>query len=182
MKLAQLYLLASFAVLGLSSVAPGQVVIDMHVDASVSGTAINLRAQPFAQTVSDVDGKNNTGGEPLDVAFDDSAVRGEDPNEAIATLHASAHAEISDLGVHIQGGGTAPNGGQAQASASAKARWRDNATLFTGFLPADTALVMHFHIDLNSDLSAIASGEGSASAQLTLRDLIHLLLCRHRPT
>jgi hypothetical protein len=101
----------------------------------------------------------SAGSQSLDLVVDGSASF----QEAIATAHAAAHAEIGHLGIDIQAGGSggaAKN--QADATARASAEWLSGATFdVPGLFGGETYTVTSL-LYLEGDMNGTANGENAS--------------------
>lgn len=87
-------------------------------------------------------------------------------------IDVGGRARVGDLGLRISGfaGGAVPRS-WAIAEGSAQASWRDVITVTSNAVPLGEQIVLEAMLNLSGFLDAIATGEGSASATLTIQDL-----------
>lgn len=92
--------------------------------------------------------------------------------DASMFIDVSGRARVGDLGLSVSGyaGGAAARS-WAIAEGSAQASWRDVITITTNAVPIGEQIVLEATLNLFGILDAIAAGEGSAAATLTIQDL-----------
>lgn len=96
---------------------------------------------------------------PLDAVADGGASF----QTAIAVGHAAAHAEVGNLGINIQAGGSGgQNKAQGKATATASAEWRYAAPFIAPGLPDGAVLTIQSILILEGSMNGLTTGENSS--------------------